>query len=74
MCDPTELLGDGLVDLWDPMAMYGHPQGGNTVQIPPAFCVDELEALGALDDQRLAIEPVLHLRERMPQMSVIEVG
>ena len=62
------------VDLGDAVPVHRHPQRRDSVEIPVAVGVDELEAVRALDDERLVVEPVLHLRERVPEVRAIEIG
>ena len=72
--DAIELRADRVVDLRDAMTVHRHPQRRDAVQVAVAVGVDELEAVRALDDQRVVVQPLLHLRERMPQVGAIEVG
>ncbi len=67
MREAGELLGHRGVDLGPSMAVEVGPQRGNSIEIAVAQHVDQGAALGALDDQRLFLEPALHLREGMPE-------
>ena len=50
------------------------PERGDAVEVAAPLGVDQLGALGALDHQRLLRHPVALLRERVPEVIVIELG
>src|SRR4051794_36017291 len=57
-----------------PVAMHVAPQRRNAVDVAAAFGVDERRPLGALDDDRLLLDPALLLGERVPDVAVIVGG
>src|SRR6266511_753749 len=72
--DPPELRADGLVDLRDAVAVDVAPERGNAVEVAVPERVDEVRAVARVDDERLLREPVLHLRERVPQVPVVRLA
>src|SRR5437867_7562403 len=50
------------------------PDGGIAVEIFATAHVPEHCALSGNDEDRLAIEPVAHLRERVPEIRVVELS
>ena len=50
------------------------PDGGVGIKILAAVHIVQHRAGAVRDDNRLARQPVLHLRERMPDVAVIEFG
>ena len=50
------------------------PDGGIAVEILATARIPEDCALSGNDDDRLAIEPVAHLSERVPEVRVVELG
>ena len=53
MGDPVELVAQRLVELGHPVAERRHPERRDGVEVALAVDVDELVALGPLDDDRL---------------------
>jgi hypothetical protein len=49
------------------------PQRRDAVDVAAPVGVDEVGALGSLDDERLLLAPVVLLGERMPEVTVIEL-
>ena len=49
------------------VAVHVAPQRGDAVDVAPALGVDQVGALGALDDHRLLVGPSALLGERMPE-------
>ena len=74
MCDFVELIADGLVDLRDLVAVDVAPEAGDAVDVAVAVGVDEVEAFGAVDDQRGLIAPLAHGGEGVPDMLVVKLG
>ncbi len=64
--DPVELLAGGLVELGHPVAEGGDPQRRDGVEVAAAVDVDELVAVGRLDDHRLVLGVARHLGEAVP--------
>src|SRR5919197_5729480 len=60
--DVVQLPSDRIVEFFDPVAMSIAPKGGNAVQISPAVNIDEIMAVGLIDDARVFGYPFLHLR------------
>ena len=50
------------------------PDGGIAVEIFATSHITEYCPLSGNDNDRLAIEPVAHLRERVPEVRVVKVG
>ena len=57
-----------------PMAVDVAPERADAVDVAVAVPVDQVGALGALDDERLLVQPALLLGERMPEMIVVVGG
>ena len=74
MGDALELVADRLVDQRVAVAVDVAPQRGDAVDVAPPVGVDQVGALAALDHQRLLLGPVALLRERVPDVALIEVG
>ena len=68
----AELLHDGGVDGPDAVAVHVDPQRGDTVEVAAPFGVDQLAALGPLDDQGVVLHPPLHGGERVPDVGLVE--
>ena len=67
-----ELSANRIVELFLSMAVNVAPKRRHPVQILPPVYIDQKIALGAADDTRLLPQPILHLRERMPEIAMIE--
>ena len=67
-----QLPRDGGVDFRVLMAVEIGPDAGVRVEIFAAVCIAEHGALAGRDEDRLALEPVAHLREGMPDVGVVE--
>ena len=65
--DPLELGGERLVQLGPVVPVDVHPEGRVAVVVLDPVRIDELDALAALDHDRLVREVVLHLGERVPE-------
>ncbi len=74
MGDLVELIADGLVDLGDAVAVDVAPEAGDAVDVAFAGGVDEVKALGPVDDQRGLGSPLPHGGERVPDVAVVEFG
>src|SRR5262249_26198253 len=70
---PVELAANGVVDLGAAVVVNRHPQRGDAIEVATADLVEEVVALGALDDQRFVADPVAHLRKGMPDVLPIEI-
>ena len=55
-----------------PMPMDIRPERGNSIQIPIAFGVEEIDSLTTLDHELRRIHPVAHLREGVPEVRFVE--
>ena len=62
----VELLADGVVELGHAVTERVHPQRRDGVEVALAVDVDQLVALGAVDDDRRALGEARHLREPVP--------
>ena len=69
--DATELGHDGRVDLRDAVAVHVAPERRDAVEIAAPQRVDEVDSVAGVDDHRILAEPVLHLREGMPEVAVV---
>jgi hypothetical protein len=56
------------------MAVNVAPERADAVEVAPALDVEQIDPLGALDDQGLRCHPVRHRRERVPEMGVVPVS
>src|SRR5208283_5755935 len=65
---------DCLDDLPFAMSVDDHPQGGDTVYIALPLDVYQIGPFAPLNNKRLALHPVLHLCEWMPDVFLIEPG
>jgi hypothetical protein len=74
MGDAIELRAHRLIDCRVTVAVHVAPQRRDAVQIAPPVGVNQLATLGRLDHQRLLRHPVALLRERVPEVIVIEPG
>jgi hypothetical protein len=74
MRDAIELVADGAVDRRMAMAVDVAPQRRRAVDVALAVLGDQVGALGAVDHQRLLLDPALLLRERMPEVLVVQFG
>ena len=70
--DFFKLPRDRGIDGWMTVAMQIGPNGGIRIQIFPALGIDQGRALPAGNDNRFAPQPIAHLRERMPQILLIQ--
>jgi hypothetical protein len=50
------------------------PKGRHAIEVAVAVAVDEVHPLGIRDDQRLVVEPELHVRERVPDVPLVELA
>src|SRR3954451_22357246 len=57
-----------------PMAVDVAPERRDAVDVATAFGVDQRRPLGALDDDRLLVDPALLLRERGPDVAGVVGG
>src|SRR3989304_51349 len=69
--DLGELGAEGSIDRRLPMAVDVDPEGGDAVEVAPPVCIDEDAPLAALDDRVALPQPVLHLGERVPDVSFV---
>ena len=70
----VELLAHGGVDARVAVAVDVAPQRRDAVDVAAAVGVDQVGALGALDDQRLLALPAPLLRERVPEVAAVVRG
>ena len=68
----SQLLPDGPHHRRMPVPVDVRPERGNTIQIPVAFGVEEIDSLATLDHELWRIHPVAHLGERVPEMLFVE--
>ena len=61
-----ELLADRVVELGDAVAERVDPERRDRVEVVAAVDVDELVALGPVDDDRVVVGERRHLREAVP--------
>lgn len=72
--DAIELLPDRGVDRRMPVTVHVAPQRRGAVDVAVAVDVDEVGALGPLDDDRVLLDPATLLREWVPEVLVVELG
>ena len=73
MRNTLQLQPDGIIDFFFPVPMNVAPERGHAVQVLSSLHVDQVVALAARNDTWLFPHPFLHLRERMPEVSVVEL-
>ena len=73
MGDLFELLADRVVEFLLAVTVHVAPQRGNPVEIFSSMHVDQVIAVAAADDAGLFAHPFLHLRERMPEIRVVQL-
>jgi hypothetical protein len=66
-----ELIAQRGVDARVAVAVDVAPERRHTVDVPSAVDVDQVGALGAVDDQRLLLDPALLLGERVPEVGAV---
>jgi hypothetical protein len=54
------------------MAVDVAPQGGDAVDVAASVAVDQIAAVGTLNDQRLLLAPFTLLGEGVPEVVVVE--
>src|SRR6516164_140366 len=74
MRNPLQLPANGLVNLGMIMPMKISPDRGVAVQILAVMRILQFRAPAFDDNDRLLLEPVPHLGEWMPQVSVIQAS
>src|SRR6185295_15647006 len=72
MRQAIHLFLERIVQFFLAMAMDIAPQRGHAVQIFPAMIVDQVMTVSAADNHRVFAHPFLHLRERMPEVSMVK--
>ena len=74
MRDFPELRVDGGAELSVIMAVQVRPDGGVRVEIFASMNVFEHRSFASHDYNRIGLKPVTHLRERMPNVLMVEFG
>jgi len=69
---PVQLGTHRVVDLSLPVTVHVAPERAHAVQVSAAEVVDELVALGPLDDQWIVRRPDRHLGEGMPDVGPVQ--
>jgi len=72
--DFVQLPPNCRVDFWMPVAVQIGPNRGVGIKKLAPLHVAQHRALPGHDDQRLAAQPVAHLRKRMPDKFLVELG
>jgi hypothetical protein len=72
--NPSELPPDRRVNPRMPMAVQVRPNGRVGVEVLTSADVPQDGAAARHDHDRFPSQPVAHLRERMPDMAMIEAG
>src|SRR5258708_36642475 len=73
MGHPLEPRAERVGELFFAMALNAAPKRRHPVQIPSSLHVDQKIAVGAADNARLFTHPFLHLRERVPKITMVEL-
>src|ERR1700722_14700906 len=73
MSDSRGLLPQRLVEFSLAMSMNVAPQRRDCIEVALPVHIDQVITLTALDYDWLVVEPCTHLRERMPQISMVRV-
>ena len=69
--DLVELLVDARAQGRVVVAVQVHPERGDAVEVAVPLGVDQVVALAALDHHGLAVQPLAHLRERVPERALV---
>src|SRR5258708_37223725 len=73
MRDTVELVFDRLGDFWVLVPMEVRPDRRVRINVLTTICIPKNRPLPRFNDDRFLRHPVLHLRERMPEVTVILV-
>jgi hypothetical protein len=68
-----ELSANRVIERFFSMAVNVAPKRRHSVQILPPVYVDQKIAVRAADNTGLLAQPILHLGERMPEITMIEL-
>jgi hypothetical protein len=72
--DAVELVAHRGVDARVAVPVDVAPERRDAVDVAVAVDVDQVRALGPIDDQQVLVHPALLLRERVPEMCAIGGG
>ena len=70
----AQLSLDGRIDLWMAMAVEVRPDRRIAIEVLPPLCISQHGSPALNDHDRLMLQPILHLREGMPNVLMIELG
>ena len=70
----SKLRREGAIQPRMPVTVEIDPDGRRAVEIFPSFRIDQTAAIALLDDHRNVLFPLLHLRERMPEVGMVPGG
>ena len=73
MSDAVQLFFDRLIDFFLSMSVDIAPERRNAVQVLPTLDIDQVMAVAPADNAWLFAHPLLHLRERVPKITVVEL-
>lgn len=68
-----QLTGNRRIDGWMVVPMQIRPDGGIGVEVSFAMDIAQHRTLAGPDDNRLVLEPIPHLRKRVPDKFLIEL-
>ena len=69
--DPGQLVTDSLINLPLLVAVDIGPETGYSVNVLSAVRILQVNPFTSLHDQRVLPDPILHLRERVPQVLLV---
>ena len=73
MGDAIELIFDSVVNFLFAVTMHVAPKRRNSIQIFSSLVVDQIMTIAAADDHGIFAQPFLHLRERMPEIAMVQL-
>src|SRR5918992_1867520 len=73
MGNTVELLFDRVIKFFLAMAVDIAPERRNTVQVLSPLDIYQLMTVGPADDAWLFAQPFLHLRERVPEITMVDL-
>src|SRR5438045_5711753 len=74
MGDLLQLAFEGGIDFWMAVAVQVGPDRGIRVEILATIDIAQDGACAGCDNDRLLFKPIRHLRKRVPDVAMIELG
>ena len=73
MGDGVELGAQGSVEFGMAVAVKGNPQGADAIEIALAIRIDKINAIAALDNERVVVVVLLHLGKGVPDKGAVKL-